>query len=497
MTRRGLSRRQFLRGAGGYLLATPFLPSLLPFAAYSRSAQAATLSSSPKRFVAVWTPNGTLTRKWYPTQDPTTVLAPNVRTRSLLGTSDPISEILGPEVSSFRSKLTLVRGLDLMLGGHNTAGLLAANGGQGDGSYTSDSITMDQVLAASSKVYPGEPKRRMVHLSASSRVRPISYMKSGGYIVHAPYMYDPLIAFEKMFGATAGLSAPQIAQMKDYKLSVIDMVLEDYHRVMGSSRISAGDKSRLDAHVSHIRELERRVRGLAAEAACGPTSAPDSMTSINVMTSVSGAAHANYLKALTDLIVAGIRCDISRVYTLILTDRAATYSVLGVPGDHHGISHQVSLEGEERAAQIDQYLVQRFAELLRGLDGAVEDPATGRTYLDNTAILYSKEFAGTASTNHKADDMPVLLAGGGGGILSPGRYVDYRTIGEKVNSHYSSWKGVPYNQLLVSLLQGFGLSPAEYEQGGQAGFGTYRMGLASKYNLTDTGKRTPLPFLKV
>ena len=55
--KKNVSRRMFLRGAGGFTLAMPFLPSLLPRDAHAQS-------MFPKRFVAmathhggIWTPN--------------------------------------------------------------------------------------------------------------------------------------------------------------------------------------------------------------------------------------------------------------------------------------------------------------------------------------------------------------------------------------------------------------------------------------------------------
>jgi hypothetical protein len=55
--------------------------------------------------------------------------------------------------------------------------------------------------------------------------------------------------------------------------------------------------------------------------------------------------------------------------------------------------------------------------------------------------------------------------------------------------------GVPYNQLLVTLLQSFGLTSAEYEQPGLPGYGFYHGGSgvdSPAYAMTEAKKRAPL-----
>ena len=47
----------------------------------------------------------------------------------------------------------------------------------------------------------------------------------------------------------------------------------------------------------------------------------------------------------------------------------------------------------------------------------------GRSLLDNSQIVYG---SGNADGNrHSHDNLPVILAGGGGGTLNPGRYVQH------------------------------------------------------------------------
>jgi hypothetical protein len=68
-----------------------------------------------------------------------------------------------------------------------------------------------------------------------------------------------------------------------------------------------------------------------------------------------------------------------------------------------------------------------------------------------------------------------VLAGSAGGFIKPGRYLDYidwdgRAYFAQENGNVI--KGIPHNQFLVTALQAMGLSPADYERGGQAGYGS-------------------------
>jgi hypothetical protein len=172
LVRDGVSRRIFLRGAGGALLAIPFLQSLLPKAA---EAQAAT---APKRFIVFKSFSTQLIKQWYPTfsgngytlknskyqdsrADGSTLLTQKLVSGmpyswaplSDLQTPSGISGILGPKLNPFLDKLTLIRGLDFLPSvNHNFGGLLGnfsscTKATPCDADLLADVPTIDQVLA--------------------------------------------------------------------------------------------------------------------------------------------------------------------------------------------------------------------------------------------------------------------------------------------------------------------------------------------------------------
>jgi hypothetical protein len=75
----------------------------------------------------------------------------------------------------------------------------------------------------------------------------------------------------------------------------------------------------------------------------------------------------------------------------------------------------------DKVGQIDLFYMEQFAAFLQKLE-ATKD-VDGNSMLHNSMIVYG---SGNADGNrHTHVNLPVLLAGGGGGTLTPGRYVKH------------------------------------------------------------------------
>jgi len=94
----------------------------------------------------------------------------------------------------------------------------------------------------------------------------------------------------------------------------------------------------------------------------------------------------------------------------------------GVSEGHHDLSHHFQNEEKiSKIRQIDLWYVQQFAGFLQKLE-ATKD-VDGKSLLHNSMILYG---SGNADGNrHTHANLPLVLAGSGGGVLTPGRYVQY------------------------------------------------------------------------
>ena len=96
MKKLNLSRRSMLKGAAGVAIGLPWLEAMT----HPKTAQANAPGTTPKRFLAVYRPGGTVPEKWAPTGTETAFT---------------LSPILAP-LEPVKSSLLIPTGIDLMAG---------------------------------------------------------------------------------------------------------------------------------------------------------------------------------------------------------------------------------------------------------------------------------------------------------------------------------------------------------------------------------------------
>ena len=105
----------------------------------------------------------------------------------------------------------------------------------------------------------------------------------------------------------------------------------------------------------------------------------------------------------------------------------------------------MSHDGDGNAAsradltKIYTWYAERIARLLDQLAAVEEGEGT---LLDNTLVVWGSELG--KGNSHAFERVPFVLAGGAGGALPTGRYLQFA--------------GVPHNRLLVSICRAMGLS---------------------------------------
>jgi len=501
----GVSRRLFLRGAGGALLALPFLQSLLPKAA---GAQAMT---APKRLIVFKSFSTQLIKQWYPAftgngyqlknskysdsrGDSTTLLTQKLAAGqnytwaplSDLKTATGISGILGPKLNPFLDKLTLIRGLDFLpTVNHNFGGLLGnfsscTKATPCDADTLADVPTIDQVLAYSPKFYDAAPGLRSLHISQGV-VDAMSYSdggKAGGAVDQLKARTNPRDVFNDLFAGVTDMpaSGPAVA---DPDALLVDKVVEQYRALKASPRLSADDKAKVEQHIGFLAEVEAKL-STVQKMSCTKPADPGSLDNN------SGTDPADIQKKwdlFLDLVVAGIACDRTRIVTIGVHKALGPgpdsndsklighyHSEDASGGTWHGLAHDFSNENSRRMlAGINNWIAEElFAKLLDKLDVAENGD---KTMLDNSLVYWGNELG----FNHIAQSVPCLLAGSAGGFIKTGRYLDY--IDWDGHSYFSQEdgnviKGIPHNRFLVTALQAMGLTPADYERGGQPGYGS-------------------------
>jgi hypothetical protein len=114
--------------------------------------------------------------------------------------------------------------------------------------------------------------------------------------------------------------------------------------------------------------------------------------------------------------------DSTRVATMLLAHDGSnrSFAEIGIPEGHHDLSHHDGNEEKiKKISDIDLWYVKQLAGFLGKLRDTKD--VDGKSLLDNSMIVYG---GGNADGNrHTHVNLPVILAGGGGGTLTPGRFV--------------------------------------------------------------------------
>jgi hypothetical protein len=213
---------------------------------------------------------------------------------------------------------------------------------------------------------------------------------------------------------------------------VLDYVLDDANQLEG--RLDAADRRKLDEYLTAVRDLERRI----ARAADFPVpKAPD-----GVHTPEMFESYEQQMQLMYEILALAFQTDSTRIATFIVAHDGSNrpYPNIGIRDGHHDLSHHRNDEEKKKLlAQINHYHTSQFARFLDRMKSIKEGDGT---LLDNSTIMY-----GSALSNgnvHSPEDLPILLAGGGGGRLTTGR-------------HYRLDDKTPMTNLYRSMLDNIGV----------------------------------------
>jgi len=248
---------------------------------------------------------------------------------------------------------------------------------------------------------------------------------------------NPRQVFERLFGSgPAGLRGENLRRQRQEDRSILDFVLADASDMQ--RRLNAGDRDKLDQYLTGVREIETRIQ--KAERFGNPKD-PQVETPAGVP-----ASHGEHIQLMFDILTLAFQTDSTRVATLLLAHDGSnrSFAEIGVPEGHHDLSHHFgNAEKIQKVSDIDLWYVGQFAKFLEKLDKTKD--ADGRSLLHNSQIVYG---SGNADGNaHSHLNLPIILAGGGGGTLTPGRFV-----------HHNS---KPLTNLFLSLADRMGVSGVE------------------------------------
>ncbi len=240
-----------------------------------------------------------------------------------------------------------------------------------------------------------------------------------------PKEVNPKLVFERLFGA--GKDSDR-AKRDAKRKSVLDFVREDasdLRRQLGGS-----DQRKLDEYFAAVREVEDRI---ARVEKMPPVEMPAGTEKPTGMPS----KFDEHMRLMCDLFVLAFQTDVTRISTFVLANEGSNrpYPFLGITDGHHNLSHHGrDPKKQAKIAQINKFHVSQFAYVLAKLKAIPEGEGT---LLDNCMIAYGSAVGDGDRHNH--DDLPILLAGKGGGTIKTGRHVRYP-------------RETPLNNLWLSML---------------------------------------------
>jgi hypothetical protein len=437
-----LSRRRFLRGLGA-AVALPAFESLMrggsAMAASTTMPAAATSAATgaPLRMAFVYFPNGAIQPNWWPTGE---------------GKNFELARTMKP-LEPLRDSIQILAGLDHQnatpgpdgAGDHARASGTFLTGVRVKKTAGADihcGVSIDQVAAM-----------KIGHLTRfpSLELTCDSIRKSGncdsGY--SCAYQHNlswqspttpvapepnPRLVFERLFGAGApGQRAASLQLRKKQQRSILDFVRDDAASL--DSDLGNRDRAKLDEYLTSVREIEKRI-----EAAERFGKAPDpSMATPDGIPPI----YKEHLQLMFEMMVLAFQTDSTRIATFLLGHEGSNraFPEIGIPEGHHFLSHHRNQKDMiDKVAEIDVFYMQEFARFLEKMK-ATED-TDGQSLLHNSMIVYG---SGHADANrHSHTNLPVILAGGGGGSLTPGRYVKF--------------DGKPMTNLFLSMADRMGAS---------------------------------------
>jgi len=394
-------RRAFLR-AGGVRLALPFLESF-GHRAFASPAKVA----APKRLAFLYVPNGVNVAQWqvkgagrkYELSPTLAPLAPHRSDFTIISGLNHENATPGPDGPGDHSRSTAVY-------------LTGVRPKKTGGSDIYNGVSLDQVAArhigqqtrlpslelttdgprGSGRCDSGYSCAYQYNLSWATPTKPI------------PAEQNPRAVFERLFG-TPGTDSDARRKLRS---SLLDSVLDDARSL--DRNLTAADREKLDQYLTSVREVERRVQ---QNERTTPT-----LAGFQPPAGIPGI-YREHIRAMFDLMLLAFQSDSTRVCTFMLAHDGSNraFPDIGVPEAHHQLSHHQNNETKlAKIAMIDRFYIEQLAWFLDRLKQVRE---AERSILDQTMLVYGGCLSD--GNKHLHSDLPIILAGRGGGTLNPGQ----------------------------------------------------------------------------
>lgn len=240
---------------------------------------------------------------------------------------------------------------------------------------------------------------------------------------------NPWTTYSKLVAMTGGSEAAAKLLVVRRK-SINDLVRAEIKELLNDTTLSAADRTRIDAHLSSVRDLELSlVKELPPE-------------TVTALRSVDGQQRTdeNRLKVLHlqfDLVAFALNSGVTRVAYVQVGDGTdgISHTIDGtkLPSFHH-ISHRINGDGSEGSPiansdmmhhRIDRLTMRSYKLLLDKL-AAVKTPQGD--LLDLGFAVWTNQLA---TGSHRYENVPYLVAGRAAGYLRTGQFIE---VGKTMNN---------------------------------------------------------------
>ena len=433
------NRRRFLRNLGVCfaLPALESIPTRVLGAASAKALPATTATGAPLRTAFLYFPNGAIPSAWWPTgtggdfalnrtMEP---LASVKQHLHVLGGLTALSANAGPDGGGDHARANGVFLTGVRIKKTNGADFRAG-------------VSIDQMMAQQIGLLT---PFRSIELSCDT------VLNVGGCDTDYACVYQhnlawsspttpltpevsPRALFERMFGAgTPKERAQNLAVRQQQQRSILDFIQSDMRGL--TREVSGRDREKVDEYFTGVRDIEQRVQAAEKSRAGRPQpdfEAPDA----GIPTS-----YKEYVRLMFDMLHLAFQTDSTRVATFMISGDGNNrdFAEIGVTDGHHNLSHHGNrTDWIEKVKIIDHFYASQLAYFLEKME-ATKD-IDGKSLLHNSQIVYG--CANSDGNRHSHTNLPIILAGHGGGTLNPG--------------HYTKFNDEPVTNLYLSMIDRIG-----------------------------------------
>ena len=416
-----ITRRTMLKGLGA-TLALPVLEAMLP----------AATARFPVRMAHLYMPNGVHPDMWTPCGtgrdfELSQTLSP------LAGVKDDIlvlSEL-------WNSASNIGDGHYVKTSGYLTSTTITRTTGD---ELNSNGVSMDQVAAKKIGILTPLPSLELgIEPPATGVDTNVGYTQLYG--AHIAWSQpttpvakeiNPKLAFDRLFRPKPATSRDSADLAATRDRSVLDLVAADAKRL--HQKLGSGDRAKLDEYLESVRAVECRIDWDAKRQSEIAMSDPAARAAVSELgrridaysdparLSERAGNHTEHTRLMLDLMALAFWTDTTRISTFMFGNAVSgrSFAFLGSGmGSHHETSHHENrAEKLEHYQRINQWHIEQYAYFIGKLRGIREGAGT---LLDQCMIVFG---AGMRDGNaHSPKNLPVILAGRGGGTIATGRHV--------------------------------------------------------------------------